>query len=303
MQLSVVIRVHGTATFVLEAIESVLSQKCSKEFDLWLILDRVDFQTLSQLQLVEDARLRFFEPKTIGYSSPLNELLVSIDSEYVAILDSDDLMVENRLELQLQYLLSHPEIAVLGSSILLIDELGNVRGEKVFQTDSEVIKARKFDALPVAHPAVMFVRARVLEVGGYRVFYDYAEDYDLWLRILERFDIANIPFFLTKYRIHSHQTNSKHVGRNVLAGVAARVSGERRVQGKTDFTERYEDIDRLLLNPRICTEVAFRTLKRLTWLKATHARDSRQRSGMLLASLVLLILDFKGVIKKWRNYK
>jgi glycosyltransferase involved in cell wall biosynthesis len=303
MQLSVAIRVHGTAPFLLEAIESVLSQKCSKEFDLWLVLDRVDPTTLAQLQIIKDSRLKYFESETCGYSSPLNELLRMIDSEYVAILDSDDLMVENRLELQLQHLQSNPEIAVVGSSILLIDELGNVRGKKVFQTESKDIKAQKFATLPLAHPAVLYVRSRVLQVGGYRDFYDYAEDYDLWLRILEKFDIANIPLFLTKYRIHSHQTNSKHIGRNVLAGVASRVSGERRAQGKSDFSEMYDDVYRLLLKPRIFLEVTSRTLRRFAWLKATQARNKRHRTRIALALLLLLFVDFKGVLKKWQDYK
>jgi glycosyltransferase involved in cell wall biosynthesis len=303
MQLSVAIRVHGAAPFLLEAIESVLSQKCSTEFDLWLVLDRVDSATLAQLQNVEDSRLKFFEPKTCGYSSPLNELLMAIESEYVAILDSDDLMVDNRLELQLQHLQSNPQIAVVGSSILLIDEIGNVSGKKEFQTDYKDIKARRFELLPLAHPAVLYVRSRVLEVGGYRDFYDYAEDYDLWLRILEKFEIANIPLFLTKYRIHSQQTNSRHIGRNVLAGVASRVSGERRSQGKSDFSELYDNVYRLLLNPRIFLEVAYRTLRRLAWLKATQARNNRKKVKMTFAVLLLLLVDFKGVVKKWRNYK
>ena len=303
MTLAVVIRVHGKAPYVFDAVNSVLSQKCSTPIDLWLILDRVAPKTKDEIyrRLLPDVRV--FVPKSSGYSAPLNELLMDIDSEFVAILDSDDEMVQGRLEMQFQFLLSNPGIAVVGSSITLINELGHVCGERVFQTSSAGVRERRFDSLPVAHPSVMFVRSSVIQVGGYRKFYDFAEDYDLWLRILEVSEIANLPQFLTRYRVHADQTNSLHIRRNVLAGVVARKSGIRRARGHSDYSEDYPYIERMLLKPRILLEVYYRTFKRILWGQAITANRNNLRFKLTCIFSLLILIDFKEAIKKIKDYK
>ena len=85
---------------------------------------------------------------------------------------------------------SSSEVSVVGSSVLLIDELGQIFGEKFYEANNLIIKERRFHSLPTAHPSAMFVRSRVIDAGGYRKFYDYSEDYDLWLRILEKYRLS-----------------------------------------------------------------------------------------------------------------
>lgn len=303
MEIAVIIRVHGEAPYLFDAVNSVLEQDCSIPFSLWLVLDRVAPSTQKEIHNRMPPGVQLFLPQSSGYSSPLNELLTVISPEYVAILDSDDEMVPGRLEKQHQFLSANPKSAVVGSSIKLIDEDGEICGERVFQTNSAVIWDRRFSSLPVAHPSVMYVRSKVIEVGGYRKFYDTAEDYDLWLRILEVYEINNLPQYLTRYRVHPNQTTSLHIRRNVLAGVASRISGIRRSKGKSDYSDDFSNIEKLLWKPRISIEVNFRAIKRLLWDKAIYAKRFNHPLKMGLVLSLLLLVDFKETVRKLKVYK
>jgi len=64
--------------------------------------------------------------------------------------------------------------------------------------------ARRFlrTASPLSHPAVMLRRREVLALGGYRPQLGPSDDYDLWLRLAEQHDLANVPREVVRYRLH-----------------------------------------------------------------------------------------------------
>jgi hypothetical protein len=76
------------------------------------------------------------------------------------------------------------------------------------------------------HPSVMLRRDAVFAVGGYRTATEYAEDFDLWLRLDERYPLANIDEPLIYYRRHKNQvtrsTNWKHKFARDLASLSSR---------------------------------------------------------------------------------
>ena len=123
--LSVVIRVHGRQPYLLNSIHSALSQVTSFSFDVWLILDRPDPQVYEDLETISDSRLKVYHPKSVGPAEPVNELFEFLSGDLVAILDADDMMEPNRLQLQYEFLAKNQEVAVVGSSVFLIDERGN----------------------------------------------------------------------------------------------------------------------------------------------------------------------------------
>ncbi len=120
--------------------------------------------------------------------------------EYIARMDADDIAKYNRLEVQVDYLQKHPEIDLVGSSVLLFDDKGiwgrrNVReipGKKDFLKTSQFV-----------HPSIV-IRKKVLdELGGYRVDKATlrAEDYDLFMRFYAKdYKGANILEPLLLYR-------------------------------------------------------------------------------------------------------
>ena len=102
-------------------------------------------------------------------------------------MDSDDVSLSNRFARQVEYLRAHPDIAVVGSTITLIDAAGAVVREIDYPlAPADVDRFLMETGCALAHPAVMARREAMLSVGGYRTLFQHGEDYDLWLRMAER---------------------------------------------------------------------------------------------------------------------
>jgi hypothetical protein len=96
----------------------------------------------------------------------------------------------------------------------------------------EQVKKRLEKCNQFAHGSVMFRRRSVETVGAYREEFRVAQDYDLWLRISERFDVANIPEFLYRWRLNFPSQSVKSLNaQNVYASLASELAAERRSGG------------------------------------------------------------------------
>lgn len=121
-------------------------------------------------------------PRNIGLGNALNEGLKHCSCELVARMDTDDVCKPFRFERQLKLFEEYPEVDVCSS---WIDEfIGNadnvVSQRRLPKTNEEIVKFAK-GRCPINHPAVMYRRSKVLEVGGYQGF---PEDMFLWVKLL-----------------------------------------------------------------------------------------------------------------------
>lgn len=141
--------------------------------------------------------------KNEGLAAALNSGLEKCKYEYVARMDSDDIAVEKRFELQTEYLESHPNVDILGGYIVEFennpDILGSLR--KVGITQQEIIQMSKHRC-PFNHMTVFYKKSKVLSVGGYRTDFGKLEDYKLWVDMIANgCACENLPEVLTKMRI------------------------------------------------------------------------------------------------------
>ena len=84
-------------------------------------------------------------------------------------MDADDVSLSNRFARQIEYLRAHPDVAVVGSTITLIDATGAVMREIDYPlAPAEVDRFLMETGCALAHPAVMARRDAILSVGGYR---------------------------------------------------------------------------------------------------------------------------------------
>lgn len=151
----------------------------------------------------------YLENKGLAYA--LNFGLQFVDTDLVARMDSDDLVYSDRFEKQISYMKNHNEIALLSG---YIDEFNNdpniiVSTRTVPLENGEIINyLKKRNAFN--HMAVMFKKSAVIEAGGYQIV-PYFEDYDLWIRIVQRgYKVANIPEKLIKARIGNDMIGRRH---------------------------------------------------------------------------------------------
>lgn len=186
------------------AVESCLSQSLN-DFELLLVVNGPDANKLVTVLdqfYASDERVMVIGTSVHMLNFSLSLGLHFARAPFVARMDADDVSHPERLATQLAYMQANDDVAVLGSSYLLIDNNGRVHGKvDVPTTDLAIRKALRF-ANPICHPSVMLRREAILSEGGYLGGRN-AEDYDLWLRLAtgSRWRFANLPAPLLSYNV------------------------------------------------------------------------------------------------------
>lgn len=190
-----------------QAMDSILNQTV-KSNDIVLSIDGPIYSEL--LEIVREYLSKYPEihpiwlSENIGQGRAFQKALPQCQNEIVFRMDSDDISVPTRFEKQLIYLIGHPDVKLLSSTISeFIDTPKNVvTVKKVPETNEEIIHlAQRWN--PINHPSAVFYKSAVLSVGSYQDFYRY-EDYYLWVRMLDvGYKAANIQESLLFYRLSS----------------------------------------------------------------------------------------------------
>jgi glycosyltransferase involved in cell wall biosynthesis len=139
------------------------------------------------------------ENKGLGYA--LNVAITNAKYDIIARMDSDDICFNNRFEVQIEFLESHPNVDIVGGQITeFIDKPDNiVCRRKVPLTNEEIYLFMK-TRCGLNHVTVMFKRSSVLKVGNYQDWF-WNEDYYLWVRMMKANCIfANISNDLVNVR-------------------------------------------------------------------------------------------------------
>ncbi len=139
-----------------------------------------------------------------GLGIALQQGLLKCKYPLVARMDSDDISLPNRFELQLKEFENNPNLTIVGGYIQEFDSQTNEKTSirKVPLEDKKIkqyIKTRS----PFNHVTVMFKKEDILKVGNYQTFYQI-EDYYLWVRLVKaNYQIKNIPETLVNVRINT----------------------------------------------------------------------------------------------------
>jgi len=122
--------------------------------------------------------------ENVGLGDALRVGLEKCQYELVARMDTDDISHPSRFEKQIDYLLEHPEIDILGSDVLEFDQdpLKPIARKSVPSKHDQLLKYAR-SRNPFNHPSVIYKRSKVLKVGNYQKFIGF-EDYYLWVRML-----------------------------------------------------------------------------------------------------------------------
>ena len=205
-KVSVVMPVYNGSKYLVEAIESILSQTFD-DFEFLIIDDGSTDKSLEIIKSYEDPRIKVIQnPQNLGISASLNNGIYSAKGEYIARMDGDDISLPDRFQKQIKFLDSHPEVIIVGSYMNIIGSLFNQKLRYPLSHDD--IVNSMLTSNPMGHPSVMFRRLEVTQLGGYRSMKEWnngSEDYDLWLRMVgANYKLANLPECLMDYRIHAN---------------------------------------------------------------------------------------------------
>lgn len=197
MEITIGISFYNAECYLEYAILSVINQTL-KDWRLILLDDGSTDGSLSIAKSFNDDRIEVYSDGiNRGLVARLNQLTSMVQSPYYARMDADDIMHPNRLEQQLGFLKSHPDIDVVGSSVYFITNNNTVYSRKDYKKnpcEDDVYSDACF-----AHPSVTgktsWFKANTYDNKAVRM-----EDFDLWLRTINKSNFANINTPLLFYR-------------------------------------------------------------------------------------------------------
>lgn len=240
---SVVMPVRDGARFVGAALTSIRRQTL-RDVEIIVVDDGSADETPAVLDrhAGEDGRIRLLRQEGAGVAVALNAGIGAARGELIARMDADDIALPDRLARQLDHLDRHPSLAVLGTDTIRVEADGRRLRVRYPHTPDEV-RAAMLRFCPIPHPTVVMRREAVFRLGPYRPALEPAEDYDLWLRLVETADLANLAEPLLLQRVHADQVTSRRPLRQNLASALARVAAWFRRTGRADPFDGVERID------------------------------------------------------------
>lgn len=198
--------VYNGENYLHEAIESILNQTY-KDIEFLIINDGSTDRSVEIIESYTDPRIRLVNnDKNFKLVATLNRGLELSSGEYVARMDQDDISLPLRLEKQVAFMDSNPEVGVCGTWIKTI---GTVRSQIWrYETVPDVINCSMIFNSAVAHPSVMMRKALFEKYDlKYDDNYPHAEDLQLWQRASLLFPFVNLNEILVLYRLSTQRAS------------------------------------------------------------------------------------------------
>jgi len=211
---SVILPAYNCEKFIGKAIQSVLQQTFT-DFELVIINDGSTDNTESIIHEFDDQRIVYLKnSNNQGLIYTLNKAIAHANGKYTARMDADDICLEERLAKQKTFLDQNEDIAVVASTIEFINEQDEKTG--IWELDRQTITPAQIRRAIlkqncIAHPTVM-MHTEITKQMKYKEYQKNIEDYDLWLRLLNRgYKIAKLDEPLLLYRIHDSSITAIHL--------------------------------------------------------------------------------------------
>ena len=218
--------VHNGQHFLGQAIESILNQSYSN-FELIIVNDHStdDSQTIIDHYSNNDSRIiQIKNQKNQGLTKSLNLGINLAQGTFVARMDADDISHPARFEKQINFLKSHTEIGLLGTNGYYIDENGKTLGPlNHYENDLEIRWGTLFNS-EFLHSSIMFRRDLFLLVGGYAEENKFAQDYELYSRLLNHTKGANLKERLVYWRRTGENITSQNKEDQLLLGTQTAIN-------------------------------------------------------------------------------
>jgi hypothetical protein len=196
-RVSVVLPTHNQLAFLPLAVESLQSQTFS-DFEVIIVNDGCTDGTRNYLDQLDDPRIRVIHQENSGLPRALNVGFRAARGDLLTWTSSDNYCAPVYLEALVGALDAYPEAAFAVSAFAWVDEEGRIQ----HLTRDQDLSYRRFLCSNPGVAAFLYRRACLQEIGEYDPTLNGAEDWDMWLRIVERFEVIYVPELLYYYRQH-----------------------------------------------------------------------------------------------------
>jgi hypothetical protein len=272
---SVLMAVYNGERFLHAAIESVLVQTLA-EIELVVVDDGSTDSTPQILEgyAADDPRVVVHRQANLGRAAALNRGSALTRAPLIARLDADDVAEPDRLERQREFLAENDAVAVVGGAVTFVDASDRCFADHQYPLSDTEIRRALDHATPFVHSAVTLRKEAFAAAGGYRPVFGDADDVDLWLRLADKHQLANLPQTVVRYRLHPDQASVRGLELQTLCAVAARAAARARRAGQPDpFTNAHLISEQVLLELGVKpAEIATELVRMATWLARTMGR-------------------------------
>jgi glycosyltransferase involved in cell wall biosynthesis len=205
-KVDIIIPAYNAAKYLPTAIASVLGQT----FEDWRILLIDDGSTDNTAEVVAPfiqqlgPKLQYIKQPNSGLPAARNTAIRNSSSEFLALLDADDVWLPCRLFESVKYFENHPQVGLSYSFVEIIDSTGETI--KICDNIQEHAEGRiasyiYMRMVDMPCPTITFRRNCIDDVGLFDETLRASEDRDLWLRIAQRYEVGLVPTVLAQYRL------------------------------------------------------------------------------------------------------
>ncbi len=206
---TIIMTLYDREEYYKEAIESILNQTYIN-IELIIILEysKIQDKLEKELKKQKDNRIKIIKnTKKLGFAESLNVGIRYSKGKYIARMDDDDSCEQNRIEKQVEYFEKNSQIGIVGTFMQFFGESNLVCKLPIHYEDLKVTCLYK---TPLFHPTVMFNTKIVKKEDIDYKSGVFAEDYDLWSKLISKYKIANIPEILYHYRLNGQNTSKSN---------------------------------------------------------------------------------------------
>lgn len=213
-KVSIIIPIYNGANYMREAIDSALNQTYNN-IEIIVVNDGSSDNT-EEIALSYGKSIKYYKKENGGVSTALNLALTKMTGDFFSWLSHDDVYLPEKIETQINYLTNNygfDSNTILYSNYFIIDEKSIIKYEKVLNND-ELIKKPEYSLLRNAINGITLLIPKKAfdECGNFSIDLKCTQDYELWFRMMDKYNFIHIPYTLAKTRVHSGQetnTNPK----------------------------------------------------------------------------------------------
>jgi GT2 family glycosyltransferase len=201
---TVIVAVHNAELYIAETLDSIRSQTF-RDFEVIVVDDGSTDRTPQVVARYPE--VRYIRQSNQGQPVARNVGIKAALGTYVAFLDADDLWLPDKLAKQIGYLLKHPEAVWIYTDAVVFDSVKSTTiariGEKHKLCDGMILRQLLLDAF-ISSPTPVIRRSIFEDLGMFEEnpSLRFGEDWNMWLRVAEKYPVAVIPDVLALIRVH-----------------------------------------------------------------------------------------------------
>jgi glycosyltransferase involved in cell wall biosynthesis len=213
ISISIIIPTYNRATTIKTTIKSCLDQNID-EYEIIVVDDGSTDNTKEVVYSFDSSKVHYIYKEHSGAPEARNLGVFHAKGNYVLWIDSDDVFVPNVLSVYMKNIVDYPQVDVFyGYLLLMDDDLKYLRAASVYKDYVGFSKDKLISICLISNfipnGGALVKKSLYEEYGGYASFFQRAQDYEFWSRVIETAKLKLIPKFVQCIRTHSNNLSSK----------------------------------------------------------------------------------------------